>query len=211
MGGGGGEGIPQSPTQKEDAGIRALMRFSTGLMAASHYVPGQTVFSNLAQGFQGAADSEQDSQRTSAALLGARQQYQEQQQQQAIERIKTALPLLGLQAQQAAGQRALQIGLGGNQNTVPGGSISTGGSIGQVNVPPELLPIYQAASARTGIPADVLIAQTKQESGFNPNATGKAGEIGMAQVMPATARDPGFGMTGVDPKALRDPATAINF
>ena len=207
LGGGGNEGIPQSPTQKEDAGIRALMRFSTGLMAASHYVPGQTVFSNLAQGFQGAADSEQDSQRTSAALLGARQQYQEQQQQQAIERIKTALPLLQQQQLQAAKNAALGVG----NTPAPGSSISTGGSIGQVNVPPELLPIYQAASARTGIPADVLIAQTKQESGFNPNATGAAGEIGMAQVMPSTAKSPGFGMAPVDPKALRDPATAINF
>ena len=78
-------------------------------------------------------------------------------------------------------------------------------------MPPEYLPFYQAASARTGIPVETLIAQSRQESGFNPNATGKAGEIGIAQVMPATAKDPGFGMAGVDPKALRDPETAINF
>src|SRR6185369_5516455 len=33
-------------------------------------------------------------------------------------------------------------------------------------VPPDLIPIYQAASKRTGIPIDVLIAQGKQESNF---------------------------------------------
>ena len=85
------------------------------------------------------------------------------------------------------------------------------GSTSVAGVPPELLPIYQAASKRTGIPIEVLIAQGKQESGFNPNAVGSAGEIGLHQIKPSTARDPGFGMRGIDPTTLKDPTTNINF
>lgn len=79
------------------------------------------------------------------------------------------------------------------------------------NVPTDLLPLYQAASKRTGIPIDVLIAQAKQESGFNPNAVGSAGEIGLHQIKPSTASDPGFGMKGIDPATLKDAAVNINF
>lgn len=78
-------------------------------------------------------------------------------------------------------------------------------------VPPDLLPIYQAAAKRTGIPIDVLIAQGKQESGFNPDAVGSAGEIGLHQIKPSTARDPGYGLKGIDPATLRDPIVSINF
>lgn len=78
-------------------------------------------------------------------------------------------------------------------------------------VPPDLLPIYQAAAKRTGIPVDVLIAQGKQESGFNPDAVGSAGEIGLHQIKPSTALDPGWGLRGIDPATLKDPATNINF
>jgi soluble lytic murein transglycosylase-like protein len=82
---------------------------------------------------------------------------------------------------------------------------------GSVSVPPELLPIYEAASKRTGVPVDVLIAQGKQESSFNPNAVGSAGEIGLHQIKPSTAADPGFGMRGIDPATLKDPSVNINF
>jgi soluble lytic murein transglycosylase-like protein len=79
------------------------------------------------------------------------------------------------------------------------------------NVPPDLLPIYQDVSKRTGIPVDILLAQGKQESNFNPNAIGSAGEIGLHQIKPATARDPGYGLAGIDPATLKDPAVNINF
>jgi hypothetical protein len=87
--------------------------------------------------------------------------------------------------------------------------VPTGGAGG--SLPAEYLPYYQEASARTGIPVNVLIAQGKQESNFNPNATGGAGEIGLHQILPATAQSPGFGMAGVDPATLRDPRANINF
>jgi soluble lytic murein transglycosylase-like protein len=85
------------------------------------------------------------------------------------------------------------------------------GGVVVANVPAAYLPFYEAASKRTGIPIDILIAQGKQESGFNPDAVGTAGEIGLHQIKPSTAADPGFGMKGIDPVTLRDPAVNINF
>jgi hypothetical protein len=74
------------------------------------------------------------------------------------------------------------------------------------------MPLFEAASKRTGVPVDLLIAQARQESGFNPGATGGAGEVGIMQIHPKTATNPGFGLTGVrNPAILRDPATNINF
>jgi soluble lytic murein transglycosylase-like protein len=93
----------------------------------------------------------------------------------------------------------------------PGGAYGAGGPGANIQVPQEYMPFYQEASQRTGIPVDVLIAQHRQESGFNPNATGSAGEIGIGQIAPATARSPGYGMQPVDPATLRDPRTNINF
>lgn len=78
-------------------------------------------------------------------------------------------------------------------------------------VPPALLPIYEAAARRTGIPVAVLVAQGKQESGFRSDAVGKAGEIGIGQIKPSTAAQPGFGMKGIDPATLTDPTVNINF
>lgn len=86
----------------------------------------------------------------------------------------------------------------------PGGQVPAG-------VPPALLPIYEAAARRTGIPVAVLVAQGRQESGWDSNAVGRAGEIGIGQIKPSTAAQPGFGVKGIDPATLRDPTVNINF
>ena len=78
-------------------------------------------------------------------------------------------------------------------------------------VPDNLRPIYERAAAKYGIPVDLLIAQGRQESGFNPNAVGGAGEIGLGQIHPKTAADPGYGVPPISAADARDPEKAIDF
>ncbi len=48
-----------------------------------------------------------------------------------------------------------------------------------------------------GIPPQLFVNQIQWESGFNPNARGGSGEIGIAQFMPQTAR--GLSINAYDP------------
>lgn len=79
------------------------------------------------------------------------------------------------------------------------------------DIPENMRPMFERVSAETGVPLPVLAAQVRQESNFNPQARGRSGEIGLAQIMPATARQPGFGMQGVDPNTLNDPEANLRF
>ena len=56
------------------------------------------------------------------------------------------------------------------------------------------LDLARAAASRHGIPEDLFLRLVTQESGWNPQAISRAGAIGLAQLMPGTARD-----LGVDP------------
>jgi soluble lytic murein transglycosylase-like protein len=93
----------------------------------------------------------------------------------------------------------------------PGAAPAPAAGPAVAGVPAELMPHFEEASRQTGIPVPLLIAQAKQESGFNPNATGSAGEVGIMQIKPSTAQQPGFGVAGVDPASLRDPRANILF
>jgi len=62
--------------------------------------------------------------------------------------------------------------------------------------------LFRSAAARHGVPANVLAAVAKHESGFNPRAVSRAGAQGLMQLMPGTARG-----LGVDPF---DPAQAVD-
>jgi len=70
---------------------------------------------------------------------------------------------------------------------------------------------FEEASKETGIPVAILKAQAQQESRFNPNAIGRSGEVGLLQVKPSTAAQPGYGVEPVDPAKLTDPAENIRF
>lgn len=71
--------------------------------------------------------------------------------------------------------------------------------------------VYDEASKETGVPAAILKAQTMQESRFNPEAIGRSGEVGLLQIKPSTAAQPGYGVEPVDPTKLADPAENIRF
>ncbi|HEV8492505.1 MAG TPA: lytic transglycosylase domain-containing protein, partial [Candidatus Angelobacter sp.] len=106
-----------------------------------------------------------------------------------------------------------QTASGGSDNgTASDWKPTFGGATNAPQVPQAYVPFYEEASKRTGIPVNVLEAQSAQESGYNPGATGAAGEIGITQIKPDTARNPGYGLTGVqNPDTLRDPRANILF
>jgi len=56
------------------------------------------------------------------------------------------------------------------------------------------LNIARSAAARNGVPEDLFLRLIQQESGWNANARSHKGALGLAQLMPGTARG-----LGVDP------------
>ena len=68
--------------------------------------------------------------------------------------------------------------------------------------------IIKRYSSTYGVPFTLARAVVKIESGFRPNARGKAGEIGLMQVKLSTAR--GLGYTG-SAKGLYHPDTNIRY
>jgi Transglycosylase SLT domain/NlpC/P60 family len=68
--------------------------------------------------------------------------------------------------------------------------------------------LFDAASARYGVPAQLLSAVAKQESGYDPSAVSPAGAQGLMQLMPGTAQ--GLGVTNsFDPTQAVDGAARL--
>jgi soluble lytic murein transglycosylase-like protein len=68
--------------------------------------------------------------------------------------------------------------------------------------------LIQTYAKTYGVPVDLAHAVVRVESNFNPRARGSAGEIGLMQIKPATARMMGYRGTA---KGLYDPETNIKF
>jgi cell wall-associated NlpC family hydrolase len=66
-----------------------------------------------------------------------------------------------------------------------------------LDVPADLVPLFTSAAAQHGVPASLLAAVAKQESGYNPGAQSPAGAEGIMQLMPSTAA--GLGVNALDP------------
>ena len=223
LSGGQAPGYQLRGSQADTSGNRALLNFGINMLLASGpHASRPDLLSSAATGLQGAQESLGQDQQRAAQLAAAQQAYGQQQFQNRIAALKEALPFLTLEQKARATANAKPpwetgsgtgTGAGGaapSATTLPPGAYGQGGP-NDAPVPKELLPLYQEASARTGIPVDVLIAQGRQESGFKADAVGKAGEIGLGQIKPSTAAAPGFGLSPVDPSKLKDPRTNINF
>jgi len=89
------------------------------------------------------------------------------------------------------------------------GSVMMGGGAGAV--PSQYQGAIDAAAAATGVPASVIAAMIQRESGFNPNAVSPTGAVGLMQILPSTAKDPGYGLSPRDPSTLTDPVANITF
>ena len=126
---------------------------------------------------------------------------------------------IGLMAQEAGLRRPDAVGERGGYMTLdydratedaaglmPRQGFANGGVPGD-----DLRQIIIEEAERRGIPPDLALRQARTESSFNPNAVGRSGEGGLFQIMPSTARDPGYGVKPADPDELRDPRRNAGF
>lgn len=68
--------------------------------------------------------------------------------------------------------------------------------------------MIRASARKHGVPVELAHAVVQVESNYNPKARGSAGEVGLMQIKPATARGVGYkGST----KGLYDPKTNLEF
>lgn len=74
---------------------------------------------------------------------------------------------------------------------------------------------FSSLYKQTGGPAwltdDLLDSLMEVESGGDVNAVSKAGAIGPYQIMPATAKSPGYGVDPISEEDMRDPVKSRNF
>jgi hypothetical protein len=68
----------------------------------------------------------------------------------------------------------------------------------------DLRAVARAKAKKYGLDPGVFERQIQQESGFNPGARSPAGALGVAQIMPATAR--GWGVNPLNPSQALDAA-----
>jgi hypothetical protein len=151
---GGKPAYKMSPAGEEVAGNQALMNFGIGLMGASQYSPGQTAFSNLAQGLQGAQRGMIGSEEMQAAQLGAQQDYAQKQQEMRMAALKEAIPLLRMQAAMGMPNPLAGDGKVGPPNT----SIAAAGTDPVAALPKDqaLAAIVQRESGGKNIPTAIL-------------------------------------------------------
>jgi soluble lytic murein transglycosylase-like protein len=109
---------------------------------------------------------------------------------------------IGLMAQEVEKKYPDAVGLAPRKGYQQGGG---------PNIPEAYQSIVDEVARERGVPPHVLGAVLRHESGFNPEARGQAGEIGLGQILPSTARRPGFGLNPATEEELRDPRRNVDF
>ena len=109
---------------------------------------------------------------------------------------------IGLMAQEVEKKYPDAVGLAPRKGYQQGGG---------PNIPESYQSIVEEVARERGVPPHILGAVLRHESGFNPEARGQAGEIGLGQILPSTARRPGFGLNPATEEELRDPRRNIDF
>jgi Transglycosylase SLT domain len=74
--------------------------------------------------------------------------------------------------------------------------------------PAQLAAIAEQDAQQYGVPIQLLVDQITAESDWNPDAVSSSGAEGIAQILPSTAADPGYGIAPVDPT---DPVASLAF
>jgi len=82
-------------------------------------------------------------------------------------------------------------------------------SYARLAYPRPFRPQFREVIKEHALPEHLLYALTREESGFNPEIESAAGAIGLAQLMPATARDIAARLNIADPE-LTDPAANLS-
>jgi hypothetical protein len=83
------------------------------------------------------------------------------------------------------------------------GVVGSGATSARLSASTPYADLFTAASKKYGVPAALLSAVAKQESGYNPRAVSPAGAQGLMQLMPGTAR-------GLGVENSFDPAQAVD-
>lgn len=73
----------------------------------------------------------------------------------------------------------------------------------------DYVKLATSMAQRYGLDPNIFVRQMDRESGFNPAATSSAGASGIAQIMPDTARDPGYGVQPISD--TRNPTESLRF
>lgn len=98
-------------------------------------------------------------------------------------------------------------GQGAARSMAPGSGAPGAGIPASLGVPAQLVSLFERAAQRSGVPAALLAAVAKQESGFDPSAVSSAGAEGLMQLMPSTAA--GLGVDAFDPQQAVDGAATL--
>jgi soluble lytic murein transglycosylase-like protein len=76
--------------------------------------------------------------------------------------------------------------------------LSAASGVSTSGMPNSYRALVRQEAARAGIPPDLADAVAEVESGYHPGVVGGAGEVGLMQVMPSTARMLGFTGTNAE-------------